>query len=46
MDKPHDSSGDFASRSSGVSRSIHQLCVIITEVAEENNQTDNEEVNM
>jgi hypothetical protein len=25
MDKPHDSLGDFASRSSGVSRSIHQL---------------------
>jgi hypothetical protein len=25
MDKPHDSSRDFASRSSGISRSIHQL---------------------
>jgi hypothetical protein len=34
MDKSHDSSKDFASRSSGVSRSIHQLCVIITEAAE------------
>jgi hypothetical protein len=46
VDKPHVSSRDFASRSSGVSRSIHQLCVIITEAAEENNQTDNEEVDM
>jgi hypothetical protein len=46
MDKPHDSSRDFASRSSGVSRSIHQLCVIITEAAEENNHADNEEVDM
>jgi hypothetical protein len=46
MDKSHDSSRDFASRSSGVSRSIHQLCVIITEVAEENNHADNKEVNM
>jgi hypothetical protein len=46
MDKSHDSSRDFSSRSSGVSRSIHQLCVIITEAAEENNHTDNEEVNM
>jgi hypothetical protein len=46
VDKPHDSSRDFASRSSGVSRSIHQLCVIITEVAEENNHADNEEVDM
>jgi hypothetical protein len=46
MDKPHNSSRDFASRSSGVSRSIHQLCVIITEAAEENNHADNEEVDM
>jgi hypothetical protein len=30
MDKPRDKSRDFASRSSGVSRSVHQLCVIIT----------------
>jgi hypothetical protein len=34
--KPHDSPKDFATGSSGVSRSIHQLCVIITEAAEEN----------
>jgi hypothetical protein len=46
MDKPHDSSRDFASRSSGVSRNIHQLCVIITEAAKENNHADNEEVDM
>jgi hypothetical protein len=45
-DKPHDSSKDFASRSSGVSRSIHQLCVIIIEAAEENNHAGNEEVDM
>jgi hypothetical protein len=46
MDTSHDSSRDFASRSSGVSRSIHQLCVIITEAAEENNHANNEEVDM
>jgi hypothetical protein len=46
MDKSHDSSRDFASRSSSISRSIHQLCVIITEAAEENNHADNEEVDM
>jgi hypothetical protein len=32
-----DKSRDIASRSSGVSRSVHQLCVIITEAAEEEN---------
>jgi hypothetical protein len=43
VDKPM----DFASGSSSVSRSIHQLCVIITEVAEEeNNHAGNEEVDM
>jgi hypothetical protein len=43
VDKPR----DFASRSSGVSRSIHQLCVIITEAAEEeNNHAGNKEVDM
>jgi hypothetical protein len=46
MDLPHDSSKDFASRSSSVSRSIHQLCVIITEAAEENNHAGKEEVDM
>jgi hypothetical protein len=46
MDKPHDSSRDFASRSSGISRIIYQLCVIITEATEENNHTGSEEVDM
>jgi hypothetical protein len=46
MDTPHDSPRDFAIGSSGVSRSIHQLCVIITEAAEENNHAGNEEVDM
>jgi hypothetical protein len=42
-----DKSRDIASRSSNVSRSIHQLCVIITEAAEEeNNHAVNKEVNM
>jgi hypothetical protein len=34
LDKPCDKSRDFASRSNGVSRSVHQLCVIIIEAAE------------
>jgi hypothetical protein len=46
VDKPHDNPRDFATKSSGVSRSIHQLCVIITEAAEENNHAGNEEVDM
>jgi hypothetical protein len=46
MDKSHDSSRDFANRSSGISRSIHQLCITITEAAEENNHADNKEVDM
>jgi hypothetical protein len=44
--KPHDSPRDFATGSSGISRSIHQLCFIITEAAEENNHAVNEEVDM
>jgi hypothetical protein len=41
-----DKSRDIASRSSSVSRSVHQLCVIITEAAEEeSNHTGNKEVN-
>jgi hypothetical protein len=44
--KPHDSPRDFTTRSSGVSRSVHQLCVIITEAAEENNHEGNKEVDM
>jgi hypothetical protein len=44
--EPHDSPRDFATESSGVSRSVYQLCVIITEAAEENNYEGNEEVDM
>jgi hypothetical protein len=43
--KPHNSQKDLASKSSGVSRSVHQLCVIITEAAEENGHEDNAEIN-
>jgi hypothetical protein len=46
VDKPHDSPRDFATGSSGIFRSVHQLCVIITEAAEENNHAGNEEVDM
>jgi hypothetical protein len=47
MDKPRDKSRDFASRSSGISRSVHQLCVIITEaVEEENNHAGNQKVDL
>jgi hypothetical protein len=43
MDKPR----DFASGSSSVSKSVHQLCVIITKAAEEeNNHIGNKEVDM
>jgi hypothetical protein len=43
-DKSYDSQRDLPTGSSGISRSIHQLCVIITEAAEENGQADNVEV--
>jgi hypothetical protein len=43
--KPHNSQKDLTSESSGVSRSIHQLCVIITEAAEENSHEDDAEIN-
>jgi hypothetical protein len=33
----HNSTRDFAAESSGVSKKVHQLCVIITEAEEENN---------
>jgi hypothetical protein len=42
----HDSSRDFTIKSSGVSRSVHQLCVIITEAAEEDNHEGNKEVDL
>jgi hypothetical protein len=42
-----DKSRDTASRSSSASRSVHQLCVIITEVTEEeNNHLGNKKVDM
>jgi hypothetical protein len=44
--KTHDSSRDFAIESSGISRSVHQLCVIITEAAEEDNHEGNKEVDL
>jgi hypothetical protein len=44
--KPHDSPRDFATGSSGISRSLHQLCVIITKTTEENNHESNKEVDM
>jgi hypothetical protein len=47
MEKAVDKSRDIASISSGISRSIHQLRVIITEAAEEeNNHTGNKEIDM
>jgi hypothetical protein len=44
VDKSYDSQRDFTTGSSGISRSIHQLCVIITEATEENDHADNAEV--
>jgi hypothetical protein len=44
--KTHDSSRDFAIESNGVSRSIHQLCVMITKAAEEDNHEGNKEVDL
>jgi hypothetical protein len=44
--KTYDSSRDFAIESSGVSRSVHQLYVIITKVAEEDNHEGNKEVDL
>jgi hypothetical protein len=41
MDKSHTSQKDFVTQSGDVSRNIHQLCVIITEAAEENDHADN-----
>jgi hypothetical protein len=44
--KIHDISKDFTIESSGVSRSVHQLCVIITEAAEEDNHEGNKEIDL
>jgi hypothetical protein len=46
LDISYGSQRDFATESSGVSRSIHQLCVIITEAAEENDHADNTEIDV
>jgi hypothetical protein len=42
--KMHNSTRDFAAGSSAVSKSVHQLCVIITKAEEENNHEGNEGV--
>jgi hypothetical protein len=42
--KTHNNTRDFATRSSGVSKRVHQLCVIISEAEEENNHEENEGV--
>jgi hypothetical protein len=44
--KTHDSPRDFTIGSSGVSKSVHQLCVIITDAGEEDNHEGNKEVDM
>jgi hypothetical protein len=41
MDQSYPSQKDFITQSGGVSSNIHQLCVIITELAEENDHADN-----
>jgi hypothetical protein len=42
--KTHNSTRDFTAESSGISKRVHQLCVIITEAEEENNHEGNEGV--
>jgi hypothetical protein len=44
--KTYDSSRGFTIESSGISRSVHQLCIIITEVAEEDNHEGDKEVDL
>jgi hypothetical protein len=44
--KTHDSSRDFSIESSGISRSVHQLCILITEAEEEDNHEGNKEVDL
>jgi hypothetical protein len=41
----HNNTRDFTAGSSGVSKRVHQLCVIITEAEEESNHEGNEGVN-
>jgi hypothetical protein len=42
--KTHNSTRDFAAGSSGISKRVHQLCIIITEAEEENNNKGSKEV--
>jgi hypothetical protein len=42
--KPCNSQKDLATESSGVSKSVHQLCIIITEAAKENGHEDNAKI--
>jgi hypothetical protein len=42
--KTHNSTRDFAAESSGVSKKVHHLCVIITEAEEENNNEGSKRV--
>jgi hypothetical protein len=44
--KVHDSSREFAIENNGISRSVHQLCVIIAEAAEEDNHEGSKEVDL
>jgi hypothetical protein len=44
VDQSYNSQKDLVTRSGGVSRNIHQLCVIITKAAEENDHADNAEI--
>jgi hypothetical protein len=44
--KTRDSSRNFTIESSGVPKSVHQLCVIITEAAEEGNHEGSKEVDL
>jgi hypothetical protein len=44
--KTHYSPRDFATESSGISKSVHQLCFIITEAGEEDNHEGNKEIDM
>jgi hypothetical protein len=41
VDQSYPSQKDFITRSGGVSGNIHQLCVIITKAAEDNDPADN-----
>jgi hypothetical protein len=45
VDTSYISQKDFITRSGGISRNIHQLCIIITEAAEENDHVDNAAIN-